>query len=216
MSRSSHFGWMTSRRTTWPLDVTLVVVAAAVLVSSAVLAERDVYGWEVAIFQAVNGLPDGLRSVLWVLNQYGTAITIPVATAVALAFRRWVLAAALAFSGVTVYVLAKVIKGYVDRGRPADLVADVVERENFSPESLGYPSGHAAVAWAITIIVLASLGRPWRIAAIALAVVVPIVRMYVAAHLPLDLIGGAALGIVVASAVVLLLRVRPATADPRP
>jgi membrane-associated phospholipid phosphatase len=95
-------------------------------------------------------------------------------------------------------------------------VADVVERENFSPESLGYPSGHAAVAWAITIIVLASLGRPWRIAAIVLAVVVPIVRMYVAAHLPLDLIGGAALGIVVASAVVLLLRVRPATADPRP
>jgi membrane-associated phospholipid phosphatase len=216
MSRSSHFGWMTSRRATWPLDITLVVVGAAVLVSTAVLAERDVYGWEVAIFQAVNGLPDGLRSGLWVLNQYGTAITIPVATGVALAFRRWVLAAALAFSGVTVYVLAKVIKGYVDRGRPAGLVADVVERENFSPESLGYPSGHAAVAWAITIIVLASLGRPWRIAAVVLAVVVPIVRMYVAAHLPLDLVGGAALGIVVASAVVLLLRVRPATADPRP
>jgi membrane-associated phospholipid phosphatase len=216
MSRSSPFGWMTSRRATWPLDVTLVVVGAAVLVSTAVLAERDVYGWEVTIFQAVNGLPDGLRSCLWVLNQYGTAITIPVATAVALAFRRWVLAVALAVSGVTVYVLAKVIKGYVERGRPAGLVADVVERENFSPESLGYPSGHAAVAWAITIIVLASLGRPWRIAAIVLAVVVPIVRMYVAAHLPLDLIGGAALGIVVASAVVLLLRVRPATADPRP
>ena len=211
MSRSSPFGWMTSRRATRPLDITLVVVGAAVLVSTAVLAERDVYGWEVAIFQAVNGLPDGLRSGLWVLNQYGTAITIPVATAVALAFRRWVLAAALALSGVTVYVLAKVIKGYVDRGRPAGLVADVVERENLS-----YPSGHAAVAWAITIIVLASLGRPWRIAAIVLAVVVPIVRMYVAAHLPLDLIGGAALGIVVASAVVMLLRVRPATVDPRP
>jgi membrane-associated phospholipid phosphatase len=207
---------MTGRRETWPLDVTLVVIGAAVLVGTALLAERDVYGWEVAVFQAVNGLPDGLRSVLWVLNQYGTAITIPVATAVALAFRRWVLAAALALSGVTVYVLAKVIKGYVDRGRPADLVADVVERENFSPESLGYPSGHAAVAWAITIIVLASLGRPWRIAAIALAVVVPIVRMYVAAHLPLDLIGGAALGIVVASGVVLVLGVRPTTADPRP
>ena len=200
----------------WPLDVTLVVVGAAVLVGTALLAERDVYGWEVALFQAVNGLPDGLRSVLWVLNQYGTAITIPVATAVALAFRRWVLAAALALSGVTVYVLAKVIKGYVDRGRPAALVADVVEREDFSPESLGYPSGHAAVAWAITIIVLASLGRPWRIAAIALAVVVPIIRMYVAAHLPLDLIGGAALGIVVASAVVLVLGVRPTMADPRP
>jgi undecaprenyl-diphosphatase len=190
------------------LDITLIVVGAAVLVTSAVLAKRGVYGWEIAIFQAINGLPSSLRSSLWVLNQYGTAITIPVATVIALAFRRWVLAAALAISGVTVYVLAKVIKGYVDRGRPSALLEGVVEREQFSPESLGYPSGHAAVAWAITIIVLLCLGGRWRIAAIVLAIVVPIVRMYVAAHLPLDLIGGAALGVLVASAVGLLLGIR--------
>jgi membrane-associated phospholipid phosphatase len=189
------------------LDIVLMVAGATVLVASALLAERGVYGWEVAIFQAVNGLPGSLRPLLWVLNQYGTAITIPVATVVALAFRRWVLAAALAMSGVTVYVLAKVIKGYVGRGRPSALVESVVEREPFSPESLGYPSGHAAVAWAITIIVLAFMGRPWRRVAIVLAIVVPVVRMYVAAHLPLDLIGGAALGVFVASAVSLVLRV---------
>jgi len=192
----------------------LMVVGATVLVGSALLAERGVYGWEVAIFQAVNGLPGSLRPLLWVLNQYGTAITIPVATVIALAFRRWVLAAALAMSGVTVYVLAKVIKGYVGRGRPSALVESVVEREPFSPESLGYPSGHAAVAWAITIIVLAFMGRPWRRVAIVLAIVVPVVRMYVAAHLPLDLIGGAAVGVFVASAVSLVLRVpRHATAE---
>ena len=196
------------------LDIVLMVVGATVLVGSALLAERGVYGWEVAIFQAVNGLPGSLRPLLWVLNQYGTAITIPVATVVALAFRRWVLAAALAISGVTVYVLAKVIKGYVGRGRPSALIENVVEREPFSPESLGYPSGHAAVAWAITIIVLAFMGRPWRRVAIVLAIVVPVVRMYVAAHLPLDLIGGAALGVFVASAVSLVLRVpRHATAE---
>jgi len=196
------------------LDIVLIVVGATVLVGSALLAERGVYGWEVAIFQAVNGLPGSLRPLLWVLNQYGTAITIPVATVVALAFRRWVLAAALAISGVTVYVLAKVIKGYVGRGRPSALIENVVEREPFSPESLGYPSGHAAVAWAITIIVLAFMGRPWRRVAIVLAIVVPVVRMYVAAHLPLDLIGGAALGVFVASAVSLVLRVpRHATAE---
>jgi len=192
----------------------LIVVGATVLVASALLAERGVYGWEVAIFQAVNGLPGSLRPLLWVLNQYGTAITIPVATVVALGFRRWVLAAALAMSGVAVYVLAKVIKGYVGRGRPSALVESFVEREPFSPESLGYPSGHAAVAWAITIIVLAFMGRPWRRVAIVLAIVVPVVRMYVAAHLPLDLIGGAALGVFVASAVSLVLRVpRHATSE---
>jgi hypothetical protein len=45
-------------------DITLIVVGAAVLVSSAVFAKRGVYGWEIAIFQTVNGLPSSLRSFL--------------------------------------------------------------------------------------------------------------------------------------------------------
>lgn len=191
------------------LDVVLVVAGAVVLVGSAALARRGAYHWEAVIFQAINGLPGWLRPGLWLLNQYGTAVTIPVATGVALIFRRWRMAAALAISGVAVYWLAKVIKGYVERGRPAALVGGVVERETFYVHSLGYPSGHAAVAWAITIIVLAYLGRPWRIAAIVMAVVVPLVRMYVAAHLPLDLIGGAALGVAIASAANFLIGVPP-------
>jgi membrane-associated phospholipid phosphatase len=197
------------------LDFVLMVVGASLLVGRRPPRRTRCLRMEVAIFQAINGLPGSLRSLLWVLNQYGTAITIPVATVIALAFRRWVLAAALALSGVTVYVLAKVIKGYVGRGRPSALIESVVEREPFSPESLGYPSGHAAVAWAITIIVLAFMGRPWRRVAIALAIVGPVVRMYGAAHLPLDLIGRAALGVFVASAVSLVLRVpRRAAEDP--
>lgn len=189
------------------LDLMLMAAGAVVLVTSTLLAKRRVYGWEVAVFQAMNGLPEGLRPYFWVLNQYGTAITIPVVTAVALLFRRWLLALSLAISGVAVYVLARVIKEYVGRGRPSAFVEGVVGRETFSPDSLGFPSGHAAVAWAITIIVLAYVRRPWQIAAIVLAIVVPISRMYVAAHLPLDLIGGAALGVTVASTVNLLIGV---------
>jgi undecaprenyl-diphosphatase len=166
-----------------------------------------VYRWEVVIFQAFNGLPGSFRSLLWVVNQYGTAITIPVASVIALAFRKWILALSLLISGAAVYVLAKVIKEYVARGRPAAVIEEVIEREGFSPNSLGFPSGHAAVAWAITIILLAYLGRPWQIGAIVLAIVVPLVRMYVAAHLPLDLIGGAALGVMVASVVNLVVGV---------
>ena len=189
------------------VDLVLMATGATVLVTTTLLTKRRVYGWEVAVFQAINGLPDSIRPYVWVLNQYGTAVTIPVAAAVALLFRKWLLALSLAISGVAVYLLAKVIKEYVNRGRPSAFLEEVVERETFSPDSLGYPSGHAAVAWAITIIVLAYMGRPWQIAAIILAIVVPIVRMYVAAHLPLDLIGGAALGVAVASAVNLLIGV---------
>jgi membrane-associated phospholipid phosphatase len=191
------------------LDVVLVAVGGAVLATSALLARRGIAGWEAALFQAINGLPGRIRPFIWALNQYGTAITIPVATVVALLFRKWRMAISLAVSGVAVYWLAKVMKEYVARGRPAALLNDVVERETFAPMSLGFPSGHAAVAWAITIVVLAYLGRPWRIAALTLAVIVPLYRMYVAAHVPLDLIGGAALGVTVASAVNLLL-LRPA------
>ena len=189
------------------LDVVLTVASMVVLVASTVLARRGVYRWEVVIFQAFNGLPGSFRSLLWVVNQYGTAITIPVASVIALAFRKWILALSLLISGAAVYVLAKVIKEYVARGRPAAVMEEVIEREGFSPNSLGFPSGHAAVAWAITIILLAYVGRPWQIAAIIVAILVPMVRMYVAAHLPLDLIGGAALGVAVASAVNLVFGV---------
>jgi membrane-associated phospholipid phosphatase len=194
------------------LDVVLMLAGVAVLVTSAFLARSGVYEWEVTIFQAINGLPGSLRPFLWVLNQYGTAVTIPVATAAALLFRRWLLAVSLAASGMAVYVLAKVIKEYVARGRPAVLVGGVVEREIFSPGSLGYPSGHAAVAWAITLIVLPYVGQPWRIAAIVLAVAVPIARMYVGAHVPLDLLGGAGLGVAVSSFLNVLVGV-PAAAE---
>jgi membrane-associated phospholipid phosphatase len=207
------------------IDVVLMVAGMVVLFATTVLARRGVYRWEVVTFQAINDLPGGIRPFLWVLNQYGTAITIPVASAIALLFRKWLLALSLAISGVAVYLLAKVIKEFVARGRPAAFVGEVVERETFSPSSLGYPSGHAAVAWAITLILLVYVGRPWQIAAIVLAIVVPLVRMYVAAHLPLDLIGGAALGVTVASAVNLLVgvpihvpaedtRAGPAPSDP--
>jgi membrane-associated phospholipid phosphatase len=187
------------------LDVALVAAGIVVLATSALLARSGEYGWEATIFQAINGLPANIHPFIWALNQYGTAITIPLAAVAALVFRNWRMAISLAVSGIAVYWLAKVIKGYVARGRPAALLEGVVERETFASMSLGYPSGHAAVAWAITIIVLAYLGRPWRIAAVALAIIVPLYRIYVAAHLPLDLIGGAALGVTVASAVNLML-----------
>jgi membrane-associated phospholipid phosphatase len=125
-------------------------------------------------------------------------ITIPVLSLVALLTDRRRLAIALAVSGIGVYLLAKLVKLSVERGRPGDLLEAVNEREVFAPDSLGYPSGHAAVAAALTVIVAAYLSRRWAIAAICLAVTVLLCRTYIGAHLPLDLIGGAALGVTAA------------------
>jgi undecaprenyl-diphosphatase len=65
---------------------------------------------------------------------------------------------------------------------------------------LGYPSGHAAVAAAVAVVVTPHLAKRWRAPAWAVALAVGPTRSYVGAHLPLDVLGGAALGIAVGTA----------------
>jgi undecaprenyl-diphosphatase len=96
----------------------------------------------------------------------------------------------------------------VGRGRPAALVTAVEERELFGADGLGYPSGHAAVAAALTVVVAAHLSVRWLLAALALGAVVLFGRMYVGAHLPLDIVGGVALGSIAGSVVNLVMRPR--------
>jgi undecaprenyl-diphosphatase len=87
------------------------------------------------------------------------------------------------------------------------LLDGVSMREVFQEGSLGFPSGHAAVAAALVVACAAYLTGPWLWVSVALSLVVPIGRIYVAAHLPLDVVGGAALGVVAASATHLTLGV---------
>src|SRR5438046_744030 len=98
-------------------------------------------------------------------------------------------------------MLAVVVKQVVERARPGALLTGVEEREVFGAESLGFPSGHAAVAAALTVVVAAHLSVRWMIAALVLGASVVVGRMYVGAHLPLDVIEGAALGAVAGSAI---------------
>jgi undecaprenyl-diphosphatase len=171
-------------------------------------ARAELTAAEERIFRAVNELPGELNGFVWPFMQYGTFVTIPVIALVALAFRRVRLAIAILLAGVGVYLLALLFKQIVERGRPGALVAGVQERETFGEGSLGFPSGHAAVAAAITAVVAAHLSRRWLIAALALGTVVILGRLYVGAHLPLDVVGGAALGTVAGGVVNLVVRPR--------
>jgi membrane-associated phospholipid phosphatase len=190
----------------WNLIV--LCVAIVVLATTVLVARHELAALEVRIFRAVNELPQGLHTVVWPFMQYGTFITIPALAVVALVFRRFRLALAILVAGVGVYLVALVVKGFVDRGRPAALITAVEERELFGADSLGYPSGHAAVAAALTVVVAAHLSVRWVIAALALGAIVLFGRIYVGAHLPLDVIGGAALGAIVGSVVNLVVRPR--------
>jgi membrane-associated phospholipid phosphatase len=188
-------------------DVLGLVIGLAVVVATAVLAEGGAIWGEVGLFEAINSLPDQLYVVIWPFMQYGVFITIPVLTVVALLFRRFRLAGAMAVAGVGVYLIARVLKEVVERGRPAAIVDGVDERETFATGSLGYPSGHTAVAAALTVVVTPYLRGRWKLVPAILLLIVFIGRTYVGAHLPLDLIGGAALGVVAGCAANLVVGV---------
>ncbi|MGZ5301798.1 MAG: phosphatase PAP2 family protein [Actinomycetota bacterium] len=196
-------------------DLSVMGIAAAVLALSTVAAKTALTDTEVTVFRAINDLPQQLHTVVWPVMQYGTFITIPVLAAVALVVRRFRLAAAMLLAGVGVYLLAIAIKSFVERGRPAALLPGVEGREVFGEGSLGYPSGHAAVAAALTVVVAAHLSRRWAIGALLLGFAVLFGRMYVGAHLPLDVVGGAALGAVAGSLVNLLILPRSSSSTPR-
>jgi glycosyltransferase 2 family protein len=182
-----------------PGDVLRVLVGGLVVAAGALAAHHGhVFAFDANLFRLVNELPDGLGRPLLVVMQLGALAAVPVMAAVALAARRPRLARDLALSGGLAWVLAKLVKGMVGRARPVALVQGVVERALNT--GLGYPSGHVAVAAALATAAGPWLPRPARRATWWVVWLVALGRMYAGAHLPLDVVGGAALGWAVAAA----------------
>jgi membrane-associated phospholipid phosphatase len=110
-------------------------------------------------------------------------------------------------------LLAYGIKAAVDRERPSAVYAepDPLVR---APHDHSFPSGHAATSFACatTLMFFAPRLAP---AFFLLAAAIAWSRVYVGVHYPLDVLGGAALGVVVAIALRMLLgalrRSRPGT-----
>jgi undecaprenyl-diphosphatase len=106
--------------------------------------------------------------------------------------RRLALTVLLAWA--VVRATSAAMKLVVDRGRPPELVDDVVLRQHL-PFDQGFPSAHSATAAAVAV-VLARAHPRLRVPLAVLAGLVGVARLYVGVHLPLDLVGGWCLGVV--------------------
>jgi undecaprenyl-diphosphatase len=136
---------------------------------------------------------------------------VPLVAILALATRRLRLALDAVLAAGSIYLIAKLVKEFVQRGRPQTLL-DGVNILGEPARGLGYVSGHSAVAVALATVASPYLGRRARRVAWILAGCVCLARMYVGSHLPFDVVGGAALGWAAGSLVLFVL----GAPDPRP
>jgi len=122
----------------------------------------------------------------------------PLAVAlVALALRRWRLAvAAVVLVPLKLYVERDVLKELVHRQRPGRTEVDPVLRDvPVSGDS--FPSGHAIIAFGLATLLAPYLSRRWQVVVWTLAVLNAFARVYLGAHNPLDVVGGAGVGVAI-------------------
>ncbi|HEX9153817.1 MAG TPA: phosphatase PAP2 family protein [Candidatus Saccharimonadales bacterium] len=185
--------------------VSALIVSLLVFVTGAAVAYHKtiVTGWEQSLFLSVNGWPEGLYKPMMFATFFGTAWAAATSVAAAFFARYYKLAGRLALSILAGYGLTVVFKGLVGRDRPEGLIDGTILR-TIEP-AMGYPSTHTAIATIIFLTLLPYLKWRWRWIVPLIVAVVAVSRVYLGAHLPLDVLGGAAIG----TAIVAFVRVLP-------
>ncbi|HEY0998336.1 MAG TPA: phosphatase PAP2 family protein [Streptosporangiaceae bacterium] len=177
---------------------------------SAVLLKTGTLGWDESLFRLLNEVPAAAASVLTPLSRLflpaGLITVVVLIVVYALARNRSVLpvAAGAAAAGVA-WLLVHVAKAIADRPRPYQVMADVVLRQQ-PAHGTSFPSSHTAVTLAVAIALVPFLARPLAAAGIGYAVLTGWSRVYLGVHYPLDILGGAGIGMAAAGVILLALR----------
>ncbi|WP_116451636.1 phosphatase PAP2 family protein [Blastococcus litoris] len=197
-----------------PADLVRVVLGLAIFGVGFLIAQRGrLPVTERDLFRIVNDLPEIVFPAVWAVMQLGNVLAVPVVAGIAALTKRFRMARDMLVSGVLAYLAADLVKSIVGRERPAGLIDANLLDGNVT--GIGFISGHAAVAAALATAAVPYLSRRGRRMAWTLAWTVAIARVYVGAHLPLDVVGGAAVGWAIGSLVHFVFGVprwEPATA----
>ncbi len=187
------------------------LVVGVLLLAASWWAARDtsaVSSWEGTLTVSVNQWPAWIAWLMWPVMLAGDARMVLILPAVVYAWqRRGRAAAAAALAPLMALSTARIIKEVAARGRPADYLEGIDVRDPVS--GFGFASGHAAVAFACAVVVAAYLPPRWRLLPLGLALATGFSRIYFGAHLPLDVVGGAGLGLVCGGVGLALMREPP-------
>lgn len=185
----------------WRLDGLALVLALATLAASMVVASHGVSRAEANVFHAVNDLPEWMYRPMWLTQFLGVLIVPAVVAVIALIYRRWRLAIALLMLIPIKLIVEKgVVKNLVHRDRPGTSICDkdlsCLHLRGVPWLGESFPSGHLIIVCGIAWLVAPYVNRAGRLGLFFGCVAVGLARVYLGAHNPLDVVAGAACGVI--------------------
>jgi len=175
--------------------IVLLLLFSLVTLSLLWSAGQQLDTWVFLRFNLRGYHPLWLDRVMWAATQIGNG-AVGILTGIALYFigqRR--LAVQLLLGILTLWLVVELIKAIVERSRPF-LVLEGTRIIGWKERGKSFPSGHTAQAFFMMTLLNQSLpfGPAFTVVVYITAVLVGFTRIYVGAHYPRDVIGGAVLG----------------------
>jgi undecaprenyl-diphosphatase len=194
---------------TWPrrtVDIVALVAGLGLLAVCGLIARNGEVGtFESRVFHVVNGLPAALTPVMRGAQFLGVLIVGPVVAVGALVASRYRLALAAVLVTVAKLLAERLVWQFVVRSRPGTSIVDAIVRGGTPTGGQSFVSGHVVLVSGLAWVITPYLHGRWRIVPAAVAVLVGFARLYLGAHAPLDVLGGAGLGVAIGAAVNLML-----------
>lgn len=185
--------------------VALLVIALTAWLASAPRAEQAQTG----LVKWFNKPPQPIAAVFAVVNPLcrpislillGILFIVWVVFAARWPAARWELVRAAIVTLVLAELTAQIGKHIASQPRPLAVIPGIDDHGYpIQPHGNAYPSAHAAAVVGLVAGMWPWLRWPQRVVGVSAAVLVSLNRLYIGAHWPIDIVGGAAIGLLAAS-----------------
>lgn len=180
--------------TQWVL-VSLLIFFALVVLSLVWTAGQQLDTQIFLLFNLRGYHAKWLDHLMWLTTQLGNIVTALTAALAFFLLNYRALAVGITLGTITLWLLVETVKALSNRARPF-LALEGTRIIGWRERGRSFPSGHTAQTFFLVTLLCQQfqLGLWETLALYAVAALVGFTRMYVGAHYPRDVIGGAALG----------------------